>query len=130
MSVVGGSFTARLSALRSDQKLRDKTLRQHFLESASFPLARFVITGVSEIPEAYAVGETVRFQMTGEMTIREISHESTFEVSTVLNGDTLRGTAKTLLYMADYGIDPPDFAGLLEVKDGVTIEVVFVARKK
>jgi polyisoprenoid-binding protein YceI len=100
------------------------------LESASFPLARFVITEVSDISEAYAVGETVRFQMTGEMTIREISHELIFEVSIALNGDTLSGTATTSLYMADYGIDPPSFAGLLEVKDGVTIEIVFVAHKK
>ncbi len=130
VTVLGGSFTANLSALRSDQKLRDRTLRDHFLESASFPLARFVITEVSDIPEAYAGGEIVRFQMTGEMTIREISHELIFEVSIALNGDTLSGTATTSLYMADYGIDPPSFAGLLEVKDGVTIEIVFVAHKK
>jgi polyisoprenoid-binding protein YceI len=65
--------------------------------------------------------------MTGDMTIREMTRKQTWDVTATLDGDTLRGTAKTDIKMTQYGVDPPDIAGFVRVEDDVVLTLDFVA---
>ena len=67
--------------------------------------------------------------MNGNLTVREIPQPITWDVTAKLDGGTLSGTAVTLLYMRDYGFEPPDIAGMLRVTDGVTVTMDFVAQE-
>lgn len=122
-------MTVDLRTLASDEGRRDRRLRTQWLESDTYPLAEFVSTGVEGVPESYTEGQEITFKLTGDMTIREITKPVTFDVRGKLEGDTVTGTATTLLYMKDFGFDPPDIAGMLTVEDGVTVTVNFTAKE-
>jgi polyisoprenoid-binding protein YceI len=120
-------FTVDLRTLQSDEPRRDARLRTEWLESDRFPLAEFVATEVVNLPADAALGEEVSFQVSGTLTIRDIAQPVTWDMTAAIDGDTLSGVATTLVYMRDFGFEPPDIAGMLRVTDGVTVTVVFVA---
>ena len=113
---------------RSDQDRRDNWLGDNAIETSIFPQSTFVMTSVSGLPESIAEGAEVNFQMTGDLTVRDVTNSVTFDVTAVLTGDTIQGTATLPLNMTDFGITPPDFANTLTVANAFTIEVELVAR--
>lgn len=120
-------FRADLSQLKSDQNRRDGWLQDRGPQFSKFPNAEFVATSVENAPESYAEGEEVTFQLAGDMTVRDVTKPATFEVTAKLEGDTLTGTAVATLLLSDFGIEPPDFANTLRVKDEFQVKVDFVA---
>jgi polyisoprenoid-binding protein YceI len=122
-------ITVDLSTLTSDDSRRDNRIRRQWLESEKYPLATFTSTDVQNIPESYTEGQQVSFKLVGNMTIREVTKPVTFDVVGTLQGDTVTGTATTQIMMKDFGFDPPSVAGMLTVKDGVTVKVNFTAKE-
>jgi len=118
-----------LRTLTSDKSMRDRRIRGQWLESNTYPFAEFVSTAAQQLPDSYAEGQEVSFKLVGDMTIREITRPVTFDVRGTLQGDTVTGTATTMIMMKDFGFDPPSVAGLLTVEDGVTINVNFTAKE-
>lgn len=125
-----GEFVVNIQTLKSDSSRRDSAIQSRWLESAKFPLARFNIREVKNFPENPRENETVKFQIVGDLTIRETTRSVTWDVSAMLKGDQLLGQATTFIYMADWGIEPPSIAGVLNVKDGVTLTLEFVFIKQ
>ncbi len=123
-------FTVDLSTLQSDSPRRDNAIRGRWLESASFPLAQFTVTGLPGFPASPQEGQVLKFQMTGDLTVRQTTRPVTWDVSATLNGDRLTGTATAFIMMADWGITPPNIAGILIVKDGVTLKLDFTFQKQ
>ena len=129
VSVEGGQFTVDLTTLKSDDTKRDERIREQYLESNRFPIAEFVITGVEGFPTEYEMGEEITFMLVGDFTMREVTNEVMFEVTAVLQDDTLTGTAFTEIFMVDYGFDPPEIPGFIEALDPARVEVEFKAVK-
>ena len=119
-----------LRTLKSDSDRRDNAIRGRWLESDTYPLAEFVSTGVEGTPASYKDGDQVTFKLNGNMTIRNVTKPASFDITGTLKGDTVTGTATTNLLMKDFGFDPPVIAGVLTVKDGVTITVNFTAKEQ
>ena len=122
-------ITVDMSQLSTDQQLRDRWLRDNALETNRYPQATFTATAVSGLPAAYAEGEEVNFQLTGDLTVRDVTQSVTFDVTAVWSGDTIQGTATVPLQMTDFGIEPPDFANTLTVSNDFIIQVVLTARQ-
>jgi polyisoprenoid-binding protein YceI len=122
-------FTVDLRTLTSDETRRDNRIRRQWLESEKYPTAEFVSTEAQNLPASYTEGQEVNFKLVGNLTIREITKPVTFDVTGKLVGDTVTGTASAQILMKDFGFDPPDIAGMLTVKDGVTIRVNFTAKE-
>ncbi len=116
-----------LRKLTSDQSRRDQYIRENNLESNNFPFAEFEVTNVDGFPAA-AEGKELRFKVTGNMKIHDITKPLTFDVRATLIGDTLTGSGTTFLMMKDFGFDAPDIVGLLRVTDGVTVTVKGTAK--
>jgi polyisoprenoid-binding protein YceI len=127
--IVSSAFTADISTLTSDSPRRDRAIRERWLESGRYPLATFVASGVQNMPADVALGEDASFQLTGDMTIRDVMQPLTWDVTARLDGQTLTGQATTFLMMRDFGFAPPDIAGILRVTDGVTVTVQFTAQE-
>ncbi len=123
-------FTVDMTGLRTDQDRRDSWLRDNALQTARFPQATFVATAVSGLPATYTEGEEVSFQLSGDLTIRNVTLPVTFDVTASLSGNTLRGTAVLPLTMSSFGITPPDFANTLTVADAFSIRVELVAQQQ
>jgi len=124
------SFTINMAGLRTDRNLRDEWLQDNAIQTNRFPEARFVATSVSGLPASYTEGQEISFQLHGDLTIRDMTNPVTFEVTAVLSGDTIRGTAVRQMQMTDFGIDPPHFANTLTVANDFRIEISLVARKQ
>lgn len=127
VTIGANEFTVDLRTLTSDQRRRDNAIRDRWLQSNRYPLAVFRATEVTALPADAALGAPVAFELTGDITIREITQPLTWNVTATLDGNTLSGTAQSFLLMRDFGFEPPDIAGMLRVTDGVTVTVNFVA---
>ncbi len=127
--LVLGHFVVNLQSLTSDQDRRDDQIRQRWLESNTYPLAEFTATGLEDAPQEYAEGEAVSFKVNGDITIREITHPVTFDVTATLTGDTITGVSTTQLKMTDFGFPPPSFGDVFDVADEFTVEVEFTFRE-
>lgn len=121
-----GEFTVDISTLRSDSSRRDNAIRRQWLESSTYPLATFVVRGVEGFPPNPQPGQDITFKLLGDLTVRTTTRAVTWDVTARLDNETLSGTATTFILMADFGVEPPDIAGILRVKDGVTLTLNFV----
>lgn len=129
-NTASGEFTVDISTLTTDSARRDNAIRGQWLESSRFPTAKFTITQVTDFPANPQEGETIQFKLVGDLLIRETTKPVTWDVTATLNGDQLTGTATTFLMMADWGVTPPNIAGVLIVKDGVTLTLNFTFKKQ
>jgi polyisoprenoid-binding protein YceI len=124
------TFTVDLSTLKSNQGLRDDWIRENGPEFNTYPTATFVAESLEGAPDTYTMGEEVNFQMIGQLTIREVTNQVTFDVTAKLDGDTVTGTAISALKLTDFGITPPDFVNTLTVADDFQVKVDFTAREQ
>lgn len=122
-----GTITVDISTFHSDSSRRDNAIRNRWLESATYPLATFVPTEVSGLSADVQAGETLNLQITGDMTVREVTRPVTFDVQVKLENDMLQGTATSEVLMTDFGFPPPDIAGMLKAEDKVKIDFTFTA---
>ncbi len=123
-----GTITVDISAFESDSSRRDNAIRGRWLESARFPLATFAPTAVSGLSADAQAGQTLNFQVTGDLTVRDTTRPVTFNVQARLENETLQGSASTEVLMSDFNFSPPDIAGMLKAEDEVKIDFTFVAR--
>lgn len=123
-----GEFTVDISTLKSDSNRRDEAIRERWLESATYPVARFVVTEIKNFPADPREAQPIQFQLVGDLTIRQVTKSVTWEVTAVLQGSQLTGTAFTQIMLADFGITPPTIAGILNVTDGaqLTLDFTFI----
>jgi polyisoprenoid-binding protein YceI len=122
-----GPITVNIEQFNSDNILRDERIRFNNLESASYPLALFTTNEVVGLPNSYNMGDTLTFEMVGELVVREITMPTTFQVSASIEDGQLVGTTTTQLLMTDFGFDPPDIAGMIATENEVDITFDFVA---
>ena len=116
----------------TDSSTRDRQIRGPIiLDSASdeFEFITFSVTSVDGLAGSAAVGDTVDFTITGELTIKGSTNEVTFDVSvTLVDEATVEGTATTVVTRDQFGIGIPSVPSVADVTDEVTIGLDFVAR--
>lgn len=124
-------ITADLTALSTDQNQRDRWLQENGggPQFSRFPQATFTAESATGLPAAVQDGQEVQFTLNGLLTVRETTAPVSFDVTAVVNGDTLTGTAETRLRLTDLGITPPDFARTLRVANEFGIRVELTARE-
>jgi polyisoprenoid-binding protein YceI len=127
-TVTFSTFKADISQFTSDSNRRDNAIRNRFLESTRFPEVTFNVTEVEGIPDTYQDGQEVALQISGELTVREVTQPVTFDAVVKLEGDTLSGVATTTILMSDFGFGPISIAGILNTEDEVKVTLTFVAR--
>ncbi|MEZ5381099.1 MAG: YceI family protein [Microthrixaceae bacterium] len=113
-----GEIVVNLETLESDSTLRDKRIRHDFLQSTEHPFATFRATEVNGLSTS-SDSEAGELEITGDLTIRDISKPVTFTGAASLDGSTLTATAEGQVLMSDYGIGPIHVAGLAHTEDEV-----------
>jgi len=122
-STVGsGSVTADLTRLASDQSRRDDAIRTRGLETNEFPKATFTITEPIDLGERPVVGKQYTVTARGDLTLHGVTRPVDVEVDARWNGDTIDVAGRAPIVLADYGIEPPDVLGRLEVDDRGVME--------
>lgn len=121
------SLQVDLRTLTTDNAVRDQAIRKNWLESDKYPRAIFVANQVEGLPTDAVQSQTYKFQVVGDMTIRNVTKSVTFDVSVMVQDNIIVGEGTTVLYMQDFGFDPPSVAGTTIVSDPVTVTVKGVA---
>ncbi len=122
-----GEITVDISAFQSDKARRDKAIRDRWLQSSKFPLAVFSPTELRDLPQSYASGDVLDFEVAGDLLVRDVIHATVFAVSAGVEGERLSGTATAHVQMTDFGFEPPAVAGMIEAENDVDITFEFVA---
>jgi polyisoprenoid-binding protein YceI len=114
----------------TDDELRDSTLRALILQADQYPDIVFTPTSSTGLPEAAGVGDELAFEVTGDLTIREVTRPVTFAVTLeVLSADRLQGRAEATILRSDFGLTIPAVPGVAEVGAEVRLRFTFIAER-
>src|SRR5216684_1857298 len=125
--VASMNITVDLRTLQSDAQRRDTYVQQHTLETDTYPYATFVSVSTQGLPASYSDGQTIHFQITGNLTMHGTTNKEVFDVQGKVVGNTITGTATTTIYMTDFGIQPPNLANIAIAQNKVVITLTFTA---
>ena len=121
-----GEIVIDVSQFTSDETRRDNFIRRSGLESARFPLARFVPSAIEGLPEELAAGEEVSFTVSGDLTVKQVTLTVAWTVTAQLDADRITGSAETQILMSDFGVGPIRIS-FLATEDAVRLVFEFVA---
>lgn len=123
-----GVIQVNARTLATDSQFRDRAIKNRILSTDTYEFVTFTPKQLVGLPASGTVGETYTFQIVGDLTIRDITREATFDVTVTPTSDTsLEGTAQTIIRYADYGITIPQVRQVASVSDEVRLEIEFVA---
>ena len=125
--VAGSRLDIDLRTLKTDETRRDNYLRTNSLESDTYPLATFVLTGVENWSGPLTEGQTVTFQMVGNLTVHGVTKEVAWESTATLNEDVITGTATVEVEMGDFDIEKPSVGIVLSLDETVKLELEITA---
>jgi polyisoprenoid-binding protein YceI len=128
-SVEGMNIKVDLSTLQTDSTMRDHYVRQNTLQTDTYPYATFVSVSTQGLPSSYSDGQTIHFQLIGNLTMHGKTNKETFTVQGKVVGSTITGTATSTIYMTDFGIQPPDLANIAIAQNKVVITLTFTAKE-
>lgn len=124
-----GEIAINVRTLRTDNEFRDQSIRGQILGTNDNEFATFVpstLVGLDSAP--VAIGDTVEFQITGDLTVKETTRSVTFDASVTLADDErIEGFASVQILYQDFNISinpPPNIVG---IEDELILELDFVA---
>ncbi len=116
--------------LSTDNEMRNRAIRSAILQSAQdqYEFISFKPTSLDGLPASVTLGEAFEFQVTGDLTIRDITNPVTFDVTVTPVSETrIEGTATATVQRSDYGLTIPNVPGVADVDEAVRLEIDFVA---
>jgi polyisoprenoid-binding protein YceI len=123
------NITVDLRTLQSDAQRRDTFIQQNSLQTDTYPNATFVSISTQDLPSSYSDGQTVHFQLTGNLTMHGKTNKEVFDVQGKVVGNTITGTATSTIYMTDFGIEPPNLANIAIAQNKVLVTLTFTAKE-
>jgi polyisoprenoid-binding protein YceI len=120
------SFLVDLRNLDSGQSQRDNRVQQT-LETGTYPTATFVAESLEGFPAQLLVDEDSTFFMTGPLTVHGVTKVVTWEVKARRDGTIMTALATVTVRYDDFGMEPPNIAGIVSVEDDLTLQMQIVA---
>lgn len=117
-----GEIVVDVSQLRTDDSSRDNAIRRAYLESLRYPLATFRNATLSDMPLQLTEGVTFTFKMTGDLTVRDVTRQVTWDVEAAVTPGELTASASTAIKLSDFGINPPSLS-ILRVEDDMVLRL-------
>ena len=114
-----------LANLKTGIELRDKHMRENYLETAAFPNAELVVPRAAlKLP---AGNDAVSAEAQGTMKIHGTARPAVFRYTVRRSGDAFGVAGSVSVNMNEFGIKVPSYLGVT-VKPDVQITVRFTAR--
>jgi polyisoprenoid-binding protein YceI len=122
-------FSATVAGLTSDEKRRDRYVRNRILVTDSFPTTTFQATAVRGLPAPLPTSGTVAFDLVGNLTVKGVTRPATWQVTATVQGDQLMARAVTRFTFADFRLLQPKVSILLGVADTIALEYDVAMRR-
>jgi len=131
IDTASSQFTVDVSNLQSDASMRDNFVKRNVLQTSQFPNVTFVHTQVSGLAWPLPQSGPVTFQLTGDLTIRDVTKPVTWEVTGEIQDSQTgqaTGAAVTSFTFADFNLTQPRVPSVLSIADTITLEVDITLR--
>lgn len=124
-----GTITADMTALKSQEAMRDGQLRDQGIEYRKFPTSEFKLTSPVELPAAVANGETAKVTLKGDLTLHGVTKAVEVPAELTLKDGTLVVVGRIDLQFADYSISKPQSPRVVGMEDHGVMELQLFFRK-
>jgi len=122
-----GPIQVNARALVTDDNRRNNAIRNRILHTDQYEFVTFTPTALTGLSGAGSVGQLYNFQVSGDLTIQNVTQPVTFDVTLQAESDSrLSGTATTTITRSDYQISIPSVPFVANVGEEVTLELQFV----
>ena len=123
-----GEVRINARTLQTDNDFRNTAIRTRILFTDEYEYIRFVPQSIVGLPANTAVGDNIAFEVSGELSVRDVSRRVTFAVTAVARSPSLlEGSASTTISRSSFDINIPDVPGVANVDDEVLLEIDFIA---
>ena len=112
-----------LSTLQTDSGMRDNYVRRNVLHTDQYPTVVFVPTQVTGLASPLPQSGPVSFQLTGNLTIQNVTKPVTWDVTGTIQGDQATGTATTSFTFEDFNLTQPKVPVVLSVVDQIKLQL-------
>lgn len=123
-----GVIQVNVRDIATDNDMRNRAIKNAILNTNSFEFVTFTPTEIIGLPASAAVGETINFQIVGDLTIKDVTKQVTFDAQVTASNETrIEGSASTSFPYRDFNLNIPDSPMVDTVADDVKLEIDFVA---
>jgi len=116
-------FVVGLQTLQTDRSQRDNFVRRNLLQIDQYPTAIFVPTQVTGLPSSLPQSGDVTFKLVGDLTIRNVTKQVTWDVTGKIQGNELAGQATTSFKFDYFNLTQPKVPVVLSVEDHIQLEL-------
>ena len=114
--LTAGAIEVDMASIATDQPPRDSYFRDQAVQVRNFPTATFTLTEPADLGDG-ATG----VQLTGDLTIRDVTQQVTVDAQVAASGDTVQVVGSVPVTFADFGIEAPSL-GFVTVEDTGAVE--------
>lgn len=126
-----GVIQVNARTLTTDSDFRNRAIKNQILSTDQYEFITFTPKQLVGLPQSGSIGQSYTFQIVGDLTIRDVTREVTFDVTATPVSETrMEGSASTTLRYADFNISIPQVRQVASVSDEVRLEIDFVAAPK
>jgi polyisoprenoid-binding protein YceI len=118
-------FVIDVTNLVSDKQRRDGFVRGRVLETQQYPTVSFVPSAIKGLTAPVPKSGSRTFDVTGNLTVRNVTKPTTWHVTAQFAGDHVKGSAKTGFTFSDFSIQQPRVPVVLSVADSIHLELDF-----
>ena len=123
-----GAIRINARTLTTDADGRNRMLKNQILQTDQHEYITFTPRQMIGLPATVTVGQSFTFQMVGDLTIKDVTREATFDVVVTPTAENrLEGTASSTIRYADWGVSIPQVPSVAGVADQVALHLDFVA---
>jgi len=129
LSLVAGQIDVDMTTLKSDKDRRDGQLTGRGIQSDAFPTSTFVLAGPTALPADFGSVD-VAVTIPGTLTLHGVTRDVEIAAQARVEADGTVVVAGSLpVLFSDYGIEAPNVAGLIAVRDNGSVEFRVVLAK-
>jgi len=123
-----GTIQVNARTLKTDSGFRDRAIANQILDTGTYEFVTFEPTELVGFHEGPVLGETITFQIVGDLTVRDITNEVVFYVTATPVSETrLEASATATIMRGDYGLTIPSVPRVADVSEEVILTLDFVA---
>jgi polyisoprenoid-binding protein YceI len=123
-SVTAGTFTVDMATVESDQSERNAQFDGRIMDVAHYPTATLTLTTPVVLGTIPAVGSTVAYTATGDLTMHGVTRRVTFSLTAERTADGLYALADIPIEFADWNIANPSIGGFVTTNSSGILEVL------
>jgi polyisoprenoid-binding protein YceI len=123
-----GTILINARDFTTDSENRNRAIRGPILDTSAVEFIEFTSTSIDGLSGPVQVGTQLEFSVTGDLLIRDITNEVTFDVvASIDDRGFLVGSAETMVLRSDYELSIPSAPGVANVADEIPLFLDFEA---